>query len=91
MNSDWQNKSDWMRSAGATSATWAVHFDAGTNLPVHVLTSLTLGAAPPETPTVDPTQRRLTPEQQEQAARAERRRLATASSGGPVMRVGDDQ
>ena len=84
----------FMRAHGLTSAKWSTvqMYDPGGGL-VHVetITECTLGPAPQaaedDTDTKPDTQPSLTPQQREQRMRDERRRIASASSGGPVRRL----
>lgn len=76
---DWTTKEAFMRSHGVQSAKW----DAEDHL-----LECTLGPAP--IPAEDETSTKpstISPTEQERRAREERRRLATASSGGPVRRL----
>ena len=81
MSEAWSTKADWMRGTGATEATW----DSLGNL-----TMLKLGPAPQPTDDDETeTQPILSPQKREQLAREERRRIASASSGGPVRRLNE--
>lgn len=73
---DWNRKASWMRAMGATEACFATTGE---------LISVTLGPEPiatdsdrPSPPSLEETQRRM---------REEHRRIASASSGGPVKRL----
>ncbi len=74
---DWETKIAFMRVRHLSHATWS---ETG---------ALISAVAAPLTPETDDdqTQRSLDPEELERRSRAERRRIAQASSGGPVPRL----
>lgn len=75
--SDWIEQARFMREQGADVATWS---------PDGALLHLTLGSAPATDVPQQETQT-STPEQRDVTDRQERRRVATAASGRPVLRV----
>jgi hypothetical protein len=74
----WSAKAAWMRSVEASEAAWSTDGNL-----VHLKLS-------PETPSdEDSTQPSLSPREQERRARAERQRVMSRSSGGPVPRLSE--
>lgn len=84
----WEAKVAFMRARGITSATW---ISLGETLG-ETLGEVTLGPLPsaPSDDDTEKTQPSISPQQRELNARAERRRISLAASGGPVPRLSDD-
>ena len=79
MSADWSAKTKWMRQVGASEAVFAATTGE--------LISVKLGPEP-----IEPTQPSTpNPFEQEKHAREERRRVASAASGGPVLRLCEDR
>lgn len=75
----WTAKARWMRAMGATDAAWSTEGQ---------LVHLRLGAEPVAVDD-DPATKQETAEARAIRERNERRRVATASSGGPVRRLSE--
>lgn len=89
---EWETKIAFMRERGITSAKWFTVqvYDPELKYSKHVetITECTLGPAPQAPEAVDETQPSIvSPQTAERRAREERRRVASAASGGPVRRL----
>lgn len=79
----WSAKASWMRRVGAADAAWSTEGDL-----VHL--ALRPEVPEPETNRDPNPAKQLSPQEQEQRARQERRRVALLASGGPVKRLDAD-